>query len=89
MPIDSVMEENVEKLRKERDEKRKELNELKNTTINQMWTRELCALEMAYDKYRYERKSRQEGLEEKEDKKVKKITKKVTKKIVKHLLRLI
>ena len=58
MPIDSVLEENVEKLMKERDAKMSELEELKNTTIEKMWTRELNALSIKYMKYRKDRESR-------------------------------
>lgn len=61
MHIDSVIEENIEKLRNERDEKMKELNILKGTTIIHMWLRELEELEEAYDTYILERKAREEG----------------------------
>ena len=45
MPMDSVNIENVEKLKKEVDEKNKLLNDLKETTIETMWIRELVRLE--------------------------------------------
>lgn len=61
MHIDSVIEENIEKLRNERDEKMKELNILKGTTIIHMWLRELEELEEVYDRYILERKAREEG----------------------------
>ena len=40
MPIDSVLEENIIKLRNERDKKMKELEVLKKTTIHQIWMNE-------------------------------------------------
>ena len=41
MPMDSVSKENVEKLMKEHGEKEAQLNEVKSTTIEQMWLKEL------------------------------------------------
>ena len=79
MPIDSVLEENVEKLMKERDAKMSELEELKNTTIEKMWTRELNALSIKYMKYRKDRESRLLG-EVRKTKKMKAKNSKVTKK---------
>jgi DNA topoisomerase-2 len=55
MPMDSVSEENVEKLLNEYDRKQAELAEIKATTCQQMWLRELNALEQEYDNYRTER----------------------------------
>ena len=75
MPIDSVIEENIVKLRKERDTKIAELKILKNTTIQTMWMNELNDLEVQYNKYIRERKARQEGREIKKVKKVKKMKK--------------
>ena len=79
MPIDSVLEENVEKLMKERDAKMSELDILKNTTIEKMWTRELNALSIKYMKYRKDRESRLLG-EVRKTKKMKAKNSKVTKK---------
>uniref|UniRef100_A0A6C0E2F1 DNA topoisomerase (ATP-hydrolyzing) n=1 Tax=viral metagenome TaxID=1070528 RepID=A0A6C0E2F1_9ZZZZ len=56
MPMDSVSEENVSKLSKEHREKESELLVVKNTTIQQMWLKELCHLETAYSKYIEERR---------------------------------
>jgi DNA topoisomerase-2 len=55
MPMDSVSEENVEKLNAEYDRKQTELAEIKATTCQQMWLRELNALEQEYGNYRTER----------------------------------
>ena len=41
MPMDSVSKENVEKLMKEHDQKEVHLNEVKSTSIEQMWLKEL------------------------------------------------
>ena len=45
MTMDSVCEENVTSLKKEYDDKLKELEIIKNTTIQQMWIKELTHLE--------------------------------------------
>ena len=45
MPMDSVNIENVERLKNEVDEKNKQLNILKETTIQEMWLSELARLE--------------------------------------------
>jgi DNA topoisomerase-2 len=52
MPMDSVTNENVDKLRKERDETMKELEVLRQTTLEQMWMRELDTLETKYTQYK-------------------------------------
>ena len=62
MRLSMVEEENYNKLMEERDNKAKELEVLKNTTIEQMWLRELNELEKAIAKYRNDRKVRQFGL---------------------------
>lgn len=51
MPIDSVIEENIEKLRSERDAKMKELECVKCKTVQKMWMDDLDELEMAYKKH--------------------------------------
>jgi len=51
MPMDSVTEENVERLNKECDKKNIELETIKNTTINKMWHNELEILENEYHKF--------------------------------------
>lgn len=55
MPMDSVSEENVEKLLKEHKDKEVELNIIKATTIQQMWLSELDILENEYQSYQKER----------------------------------
>jgi hypothetical protein len=50
--MDSVTNENVDKLRKERDETMKELEVLRQTTLEQMWMRELDTLETKYTQYK-------------------------------------
>ena len=76
MTIDSVEEENVAKLMKEKEKKQKELDIIKKKTIQQMWSQELKTLEKEYEKYQVIRKNKLFGDVEKV-KKVKKISKKV------------
>jgi len=54
MPMDSVSEENVEKLNKEHKDKSEELQRIKETSEQQMWMSELECLEQEYIKYRSE-----------------------------------
>ena len=62
MRLSMVEEENYNKLMVERDNKVKELEVLKNTTVEQIWLRELNELEKAIAKYRNDRKVRLFGL---------------------------
>ena len=55
MPMDSVSEENVAKLLKEFKDKSSELAIVKNTTAENMWTKELFELEKEYNEYILER----------------------------------
>jgi DNA topoisomerase-2 len=55
MPMDSVTNENVEKLRKERDDALRELDVLRSTTLEQMWLAELNTLETKYMQYKLKR----------------------------------
>jgi DNA topoisomerase-2 len=55
MPMDAVSEENVDKLLNEYQRKQAELAEIHATTCQQMWLRELDALEKEYNIYRLER----------------------------------
>jgi len=55
MPMDAVSEENVDKLMNEHKRKQVELAEIKATSCQQMWLRELVALEKEYVNYRSER----------------------------------
>ena len=52
MPMDSVTNENVAKLKRERDDTKTELDVLVGTTLEQMWMKELEALEVEYSKYK-------------------------------------
>ena len=52
MPMDSVTEENAEKLAKERANKIVELNTVQSTTVNQMWLTELDTLKTQYLEYK-------------------------------------
>ena len=83
MPMDSVSEENVDKLLKEHHLKQDELNRIKETTIQQMWLSELDILENEYREYQKEREQAQQG-DTKKKKTVTKVAggaKKVVKKI--------
>jgi DNA topoisomerase-2 len=62
MPMDSVTEENVEKLNKEHDTKKKELIKMESTTIQQMWTTELDVMQTAYTGYKEERERSMNGV---------------------------
>ena len=84
MPMDSVTQENVANIMKEKEETETELNLLKGTSVEKMWVRELETLEHEYDIYKVKRQRIQNGNAEKTagggstDKKVK-IIKKVSK----------
>jgi len=83
MPMDSVTEENVEKLLKEKGSKEQELNVIKSTTINQMWSSELENLLEQYLEYKEARQRLMDGEETKSSKK--KVVSK-GKKVVKNLV---
>lgn len=76
MPMDSVTEENVEKLLTEKGNKEQELNVIKGTSINQMWSSELDNLLEQYLEYKEVRQRLMDG----EDTKLKKGQKKVVSK---------
>jgi DNA topoisomerase-2 len=81
MPMDSVSEENVEKLVSEHNHKSAELIRIKNTTIQQMWLLELDILENEYKEYQKEREISQMGdIKMSKKKTVGKATKKIVKK---------
>ena len=79
MPMDSVTEENVDKLLKDKGNKETELDKIKNTTINKMWILELDNLREQYIEYKEERARLMRG----EDKKKKVVSKGTVKKTVK------
>ena len=62
MTIDSVEEENYNRLVKEKQDKNTELEKIKNMTIETMWLNELQDLEKEYIKYRNYRTIRQKGV---------------------------
>ena len=76
MPMDSVTTENVDKLRRERDDMMKELDVLTKTTPEQIWMRELDELDTKYGNYKKMREQIQNA-----DVAVKKVVK-VVRKIV-------
>lgn len=61
MRIEQVEEENVAKLLKEKDEKMKEFEILKNTKLKDMWKAELKELKIEFEKYQRARRNRQYG----------------------------
>jgi DNA topoisomerase-2 len=50
LPMDSVTEENIQKIMQERDRKNAELLTLKNTSEPQLWLNELAVLRAEYNK---------------------------------------
>ena len=86
MPMDSVTEENVEKLLTEKGNKEQELATIKGTTINKMWNTELDNLLEQYLEYKEVRQRLMDGEETKLKKK--KVTSKgaVVKKSSKNLV---
>jgi DNA topoisomerase-2 len=61
MPMDSVSEENVEKMLNEHQLKQDELERIKSTAIEDMWLSELEILENEYINYQRERFQAQQG----------------------------
>ena len=84
MPMNSVTEENVERLFKEHGNKSAELETVKSTPINQMWLNELEKLSQEYSVYKKEREMLMKGEESKAKKKV--VQKATAKKVVKKQL---
>ena len=80
MPMDSVTEENVDKLNKEHENKKTELESVKNTTKYQMWLTELETLKGEYLEYKENRERLMNGLDEHGQKSSSKIKKKVVSK---------
>jgi DNA topoisomerase II len=63
MPMDSVTEENVEKINKENENKHYELENVKNTSKHQMWLNELEILKEEYLEYKENRERLMNGLD--------------------------
>ena len=61
MPIDSVIEENIQKLLNECNKKQLQLDLLEKTTVAAMWINELKALKKALKVYRVNRLNRATG----------------------------
>ena len=61
MPMDSVTEENVANIMKEKETTEHELDILKKTTVEKMWIGELNDLEKEYVKYKIKREKIQAG----------------------------
>jgi len=57
MPMDSVTEENVAKILKEKADTEQELATLMGTTLEKIWLNELATLEKEYDVYRVKRQN--------------------------------
>ena len=72
MPMDSVTEENVEKLLKEKGTKEAVLEQVKKTSVQEMWSGELDRLTEQYLEYKTERVRMMNG----EDSKKKSVVKK-------------
>ena len=81
MPMDSVTQENVEKLLKDKLSKESELQTVKNTTIHKMWLSELDNLNNVYLQYKSDRERLMNGEDTKVAKK-KVVTKKTTKIVI-------
>jgi DNA topoisomerase-2 len=61
MPMDSVTQENVASIMKEKADTEMELSQLKGTTLEKMWSMELDELEKQYDIYKKKREQIQAG----------------------------
>jgi hypothetical protein len=61
MPMDSVTQENVANILKEKADAEQELAQLRATTCEQMWLRELDVLDREYDVYKRKREQIQSG----------------------------
>ena len=73
MPMDSVTIENVDRLRKDRDDVMKELEVLRQTSLEQMWMRELDVLETKYVQYKKIREDLQNAVVKKQKVAAKKV----------------
>ncbi len=62
MPMDSVTEENVKHIMKEKDDAKQELDVLMNTTIYQMWLHELEVFTKHYEQFKKKREDIQNGI---------------------------
>lgn len=76
MPMDSVTQENVDKMMKEKGDAEKELEVLQKTKLETMWLSELTILKKEYEKYKEHRAQIQNGIVKSSVKKVKRVVKK-------------
>jgi DNA topoisomerase-2 len=76
MPMDSVTQENVDKIMKEKGDAEKELEILQKTKLETMWLSELDTLKSQYEKYKEHRAEIQNGVVKSSVKKVKRVVKK-------------
>ena len=74
MPMDSVTEENVSKLEKERGTKQVELEKVQSTSVQEMWTCELDDLAQEFTKFKEEKERMMSGTVAKKVKKVAKLS---------------
>ena len=74
MPMDSVTEENVAKLEKERGTKELELQKVQTTSVQEMWTYELDDLAQEFTKFKEEKERMMSGSGAKKVKKVAKLS---------------
>ena len=61
MPMDSVTEENVTQIMKEKETTEKDIDTLTKTRVQTLWSRELHTLEGEYEKYKLHREKIQEN----------------------------
>ena len=73
MTIDSLEEENIAKLLKDKEIKLEEYKKLNKTSIQELWLEDLEQFEKGYDKYCVERKDRLVGDGKSKKKKKKKV----------------
>jgi len=83
MPMDSVTEENVEHIMKEKTDTEHALDILKKTTVEKMWLKELDTLKTEYTKYKTKREKLQLGEQKPVSSKAKATKPKVVKKVSK------
>ena len=61
MTMDSVTEDNINRLQNEFTKKEQELEEIRNRTISSMWLGELIELDSAYEEFSRERENQRDG----------------------------
>ena len=76
MPMDSVTEEHVEQMSKEKEKATQEYETLKSTSLEKMWKKELVNFEKEYVKYQEKRVKSQISTEKSSNTKAKKVIKK-------------